>query len=96
MKRKDRREILGKLTLPTEQVRQQVLEIFEDLCIAKSDKQDYFLIQEVYSAITSTWEGKDMPTMNDVEFYLDQAVLSKKADYRKHVQFGYRYLHDQR
>ena len=95
MNRNDRKEILGKLTLPTEQVREQVLEIFEDLCFAKRDKQDYFLIQEVYSAVTATWDGKDMPTMSDVAFYLDQAVLSKKTDYRKHVQFGYRFLHDQ-
>ena len=95
MKRTDRIKMLEKLDLPTESPRQQVLEIFEDLCMAKSKNQDYFLIQEVYSAITSTWVGKDKPTMNDVEFYLDQAVLSKKTEYRKHVQFGYRFLHDQ-
>jgi hypothetical protein len=95
MKRTDRIKMLEKLNLPTESPRQQVLEIFEDLCIAKRNTQDYFLIQEVYSAIKSTWEGKDMPTMSDVEFYLDQAALSKKTEYRKHAQFGYRYLHNQ-
>jgi hypothetical protein len=95
MERTDRIKKLEKLELPTETPRQQVLEIFEDLCIAKRDTQNYFLIQEVYKAIKETWKGKPMPTMNDVEFYLDQAALSKRAEYRKHAQFGYRYLHDQ-
>ena len=95
MERTDRIKKLAELDLVTETPRQKVLEIFEDLCIAKRDSQRYFLIQEVYEAIRKTWKDKPIPTMNDVEFYLDQAALSKKSDYRKHKKFGYRYLHEQ-
>ena len=93
--RTDRIKKLSELPLVTESSRKKVLEIFEDLCIAKRDSQRYFLIQEVYEAIKKTWTDGQIPSMNDVEFYLDQAALSKKSDYRKHTKFGYRYLHEQ-
>ena len=90
----ERRKILEELTLPTEKVREQVLEIFQELCIVKKDTQDFFLIQEIHYAVKATWDGDDVPTMNDIVFYLDQAVLTHKEQYRKHSEFGYRYLYN--
>ena len=58
MERTDRIKELAELPLVTESPRQKVLEIFEDLCIAKRDTQRYFLIQEVYEAIKEDMEGQ--------------------------------------
>lgn len=89
-----RRKILADLVLPTEKVRQQVLDIFQELCIVKKDVQEFFLLAEIQCAIDATWIGDDKPTLSDLEFYLDQAVISHKSQYTKHTEFGYRYLYN--
>ena len=58
----ERRKILEELTLPTEKVREQVLEIFQELCIVKKDAQDFFLVSEIHLAVKATWQGEDVPT----------------------------------
>ena len=90
----ERRKIMEELTLPTEKVREQVLEIFQELCIVKKEAQDFFLVSEIHLAVKATWQGEDVPTMGDIEFFLDQAVLTNKEQYRKHSEFGYRYLYN--
>ena len=88
----ERQEILENLELPTAAVRKQILSIFEDLAVVKRNEQTYFLPAEIGYAIDALWQGPDKPTLEEIEFYLDQAVVTEKHQYSKHQQFGYRYI----
>ena len=92
MKPHERRAIIEGMNLPTELVRRQVLDIFQDLAMAKKDIS-YFLLAEIQFVIEKVWEGDDIPTIEDMEFFLDQAVATSPTQYKKHARMGYRYLY---
>ncbi len=92
MTREERRKILEKLELPTAAVRRQLLEIFEDLAVVKRNEQVYFLPAEIVYAVDLSWKGPDQPTVEEIEFYLKQAVAAKREHYVKHSEFGYGYI----
>ena len=92
MKPHERRAMIEDMNLPTELVRKQVLDIFQDLAIAKKDIS-YFLLAEIQFVIEKVWEGDDIPTIEDMEFFLDQAVTTSPTQYKKHARMGYRYLY---
>jgi hypothetical protein len=89
----ERRRLLKDIELPTERVRKQVLDIFQDLAIAKNDIP-YFLAAEISFVIDQLWVGDDKPTLDDIEFYLEQAVATNPTQYKKHARMGYRYLYN--
>ena len=89
----ERRRKLKEMILPTERVRQQVLEIFQELAVAKKHIP-YFLVAEVAFVVDELWEGDDKPTIDDIEFYLEQAVFNNSNEYKKHPSYGYRYLYN--
>ena len=89
----ERRRLLKDIELPTERVRKQVLDIFQDLAIAKNNIP-YFLVAEISFVIDRLWVGDDKPTLDDIEFYLEQAVATNPTQYKKHAQMGYRYLYN--
>lgn len=93
MESHERRRLLKNIELPTERVRKQVLDIFQDLAIAKSDIP-YFLVAEISFVIDQLWEGDDKPTLDDIEFFLEQAVATNQTQYKKHPRMGYRYLYN--
>jgi hypothetical protein len=92
MKPHERRAMIEDMNLPTELVRRQVLDIFQDLAIAKKDIS-YFLLAEIQFVIEKVWEGDDLPIIEDIEFFLDQAVATSPEQYKKHARMGYRYLY---
>lgn len=92
MKPHERRAIIEGMNLPTELVRKQVLDIFQDLAMAKKDIS-YFLLAEIQFVIDKVWEGDDIPTIEDIEFFLDQAVATSPDQYKTHARMGYRYLY---
>ena len=92
MKPNERRKILENLELPTAAVRRQLLEIFEELSVVKRAEQIYFLPAEIGYAVDALWEGPDKPTVEEIEFYLKQAVAAKREHYVKHPEFGYGYI----
>ena len=89
----ERRRKLKEMILPTERVRQQVLSIFQDLAIVKSDIP-FFLVAEVAFVLDQVWEGDDKPTIDDIAFFLEQAVITNPNVYKKHSTMGYRYLYN--
>ena len=88
----EKRKILENLELPTAAVRRQLLHIFEELSVVKRAEQIYFLPAEIGYAVDALWEGPDKPTVEEIEFYLKQAVAAKKEHYVKHPEFGYGYI----
>ena len=88
----ERRKILENLELPTAAVRKQILSIFEELAVVKRDEQKYFLPAEIGYAVDALWDGPDKPTVEEIEFYLNQAVATKRVHYVKHAEFGYGYI----
>jgi len=88
-----RRKIKEEIELPTERVRKQVLDIFQDLAIAKNDIP-YFLVAEIGYVVDKLWEGDDKPSLDDIEFFLEQAVATNATQYKKHALMGYRYLYN--
>lgn len=89
----ERRIKLKEMILPTERVRQQVLGIFQDLAIVKKHIP-YFLVAEIAFVIDELWEGDDKPSVDDIEFYLEQAVSNNPNEYKKHASYGFRYLYN--
>ena len=88
----DKRKKISDIKLPTEESRQQVLEIFELLAVEKRDKQSFFLLAEIYYVLKQVWEGPDQPTMDDMEHYLDDACITYPATYRKNKDGAFRYI----
>ena len=75
----ERQEILKNLELPTAAVRKQILSIFEDLAVVKRNEQTYFLPAEINVQSTPCGRSPDKPTLEEIEFYLDQAVVTEKS-----------------
>lgn len=93
MESHERRRKIKDIPLPTERVRKQVLDIFQDLAIAKNDIP-YFLVAEIGYVVDRVWEGNDKPSLDDIEFFLEQAVATSPEQYKKHDRMGYRYLYN--
>jgi len=88
----EKRKKIAELSLPTEAARKQVLEIFEELAVQKKDSQSYFLLTEIHYVAKHVWEGPDLPTLDDLEHYLDDACVTYPTTYRKNKEGGYRYI----
>ena len=78
----EKKRKISEIKLPTEEARQQVLEIFELLAVEKRDKQSYFLLAEIHYVLKQVWEGPDQPSMPDIEHYLDDACITYPTTYR--------------
>lgn len=89
---KSMRDKIADIALPTEVARKQVLQIFEELAVLKREVQSFFTLSEVYFVVKQVWEGEDQPSMEDLEFYLDDACVTYPAQYKKDSRQGYRYI----
>ena len=52
------------------------------------------MVAEVAFVLDQVWEGDDKPTIDDIEFFLEQAVITNPNVYKKHSTMGYRYLYN--
>lgn len=100
MESHERRRLMRNIVLPTELVKKQVLDIFQDMAIVKGELTErtthatrFFLLSEIAYMIERVWEGDDQPSMEDIEFFLEQAVAASPTEYKKHARMGYTYLY---
>ena len=96
----ERRRLMKDIVLPTELVKKQVLEIFQDMAIVKGlatekvSSTKFFLVSEISYMIDRVWDGDDQPSMDDIEFFLEQAVAASPELYKKHTRMGYTYIYN--